>query len=328
MITIHNTEEMLEFYGAQGAIRTASKGGFLYTFPFPENGSFVRFWGNLQGFSAASADFTYPNDTVIRSLFQQRYLGIGLSDEGSVISYNRKDKQQQLREGINCYVFDSLTPYFMKVKGGERLRFRALYFQEQFFLENNVPLYDSFWRDAKVSIGGQPIHAPELVSIYHRIEKCRLTGPAFDTWMRGQGLEAAGYILNLVQKYSKKVPVNFDDNEMRTIEKAKSMLKANLENTPTILELCKLVCMNKNKLQEGFHITEGKSIAEYVRTLRMERALELLETSNLSMHEIAHAVGYHSISNFYGTFNHTFGETPGLIQQILREKRNPNSIES
>lgn len=45
--------------------------------------------------------------------------------------------------------------------------------------------------------------------------------------------------------------------------------------------------MNKNKLQKAFQLTEGKSIGEYVRTLRMEQALELLEQSDMTVQEIA-----------------------------------------
>lgn len=318
MITIHSIEEMFLFYASMGARRVDTENGFCFV--FPDKISYVRFWGDLNGFATACADFVYPKETVVRTQFSERYIGVGLNDGGNVVAYSRKNQLQHFRQGINCYVFDSPCPFFMKVNGGERLQFRALYFQEQFFRENNICLYDSFWMDAKATIGSQPIRAPELVSIYHRIEKCRLTNAAFDVWMRGQGLSAVGYILDLVQQCSAKAPVYLDDNERRIIENAKSILKSNLANPPTILELCKSVCMNKNKLQESFRLTEGKSIAEYVRTLRMERALELMETSDLPMKEIAQAIGYHGIGNFYSAFNQTFGETPAMIHRTLRKR--------
>ena len=47
--------------------------------------------------------------------------------------------------------------------------------------------------------------------------------------------------------------------------------------TSTILELSKSVALNKNKLQKAFQLTEGKSIGEYIRALRMALALELLD---------------------------------------------------
>ena len=318
MITIHRIEELFSFYVSLGGIRKSTENGFLYV--FPKQNSKVRFWGNLHGFSAADADFTYPVDTVFRSQFNQRYVGIGLSEQGTVEAYTQRDQTIHFGEGVNCFVFDSPVPFFMKVPGGQRLRFQGLYFQEQFFAENNIPLYDSFWRDAKNTIHGADLHAPELVSIYRRIEQCRLTGLAFDTWLKGFGLEAAGYLIDLVQQLSAQPPVYLDENEIRAVEKAKTILQASLKHPPAVIDLCRKVGVNKNKLQKGFRLTEGKSVAEYVRTLRMERALDLLEDDTLSIQDVAEKVGYNGISNFYAVFRQTFGDTPAAIQKLLETK--------
>lgn len=318
MVTIHSIEEMLNFYISLGGLRKDAANGFRYV--FPRQHSKVRFWGDLHGFSAADADFTYPKDTIIRSQFSQRYVGIGLSEQGTVEAYTQRDQTIHFGEGVNCFVFDSPVPFFMKVPGGQRLRFQGLYFQEQFFAENNIPLYDSFWRDAKNTIHGADLHAPELVSIYRRIEQCRLTGLAFDTWLKGFGLEAAGYLIDLVQQLSAQPPVYLDGNEIRAVEKAKTILQASLKHPPAVIDLCRKVGVNKNKLQKGFRLTEGKSVAEYVRTLRMERALDLLEDDTLSIQDVAEKVGYNGISNFYAVFRQTFGDTPAAIQKLLETK--------
>ncbi len=318
MVTIHSIEEMLNFYISLGGLRKDAANGFRYV--FPRQHSKVRFWGDLHGFSAADADFTYPKDTIIRSQFSQRYVGIGLSEQGTVEAYTQRDQTIHFGEGVNCFVFDSPVPFFMKVPGGQRLRFQGLYFQEQFFAENNIPLYDSFWRDAKNTIHGADLHAPELVSIYRRIEQCRLTGLAFDTWLKGFGLEAAGYLIDLVQQLSAQPPVYLDENEIRAVEKAKTILQASLKHPPAVIDLCRKVGVNKNKLQKGFRLTEGKSVAEYVRTLRMERALDLLEDDTLSIQDVAEKVGYNGISNFYAVFRQTFGDTPAAIQKLLETK--------
>ena len=77
--------------------------------------------------------------------------------------------------------------------------------------------------------------------------------------------------------------------------------------------------MNKNKLQKAFQLTEGKSIGEYVRTLRMERALELLERDDMTVQEIAAAVRYHGVSNFYHAFRAKFGGTPQAVRDMLKK---------
>ena len=318
MITIHNVDETLLFYGSLGAERKEVGNGILFT--FFDKTSYVRFWGDLRGFCVASVDVIYPKDMVIRSQIRQRYIGIGFTEEGQIVSYSRKAEVRESRNGIDCYVFNSPVPLFMKISGVQRLRFRGMYFQESFFHENNVSLYDSFWEDAKRSLASNELHSPELLSIYQRIEKCPLTGEAFQLWMRGQGLAATGYLLDLVQRYTFAPPVYLSEDEITAVLQAKRLIKDNISNVPTILDLCKSVALNKNKLQKAFQLTEGKSIGEYIRTLRMERALELLEKSDMNTSEIAKAVGYYGVSNFYHAFRQRFGETPQIVRELLRKK--------
>lgn len=316
MITIHNVDETVLFYGSLGAERKEI--GNCTAFTFFDKTSHVHLWGDLRGFCVASVNVVYPKDMVIRSQIQQRYIGISFTEEGQVVSYNRKAKVRESRNGIDCYVFNSPVPLFIKISGGQRLRFRGIYFQESFFRENNVALYDSFWEDAKRSLAFNELHSPELLSIYQRIEKCPLTGEAFRLWMRGQGLAAAGYLLDLVQKYTSAPPVYLSEDEIAAVLQAKRLIKENIDSVPTILELSKRVALNKNKLQKAFQLTEGKSVGEYIRTLRMERALELLEKSDLNTSEIAKAVGYHGVSNFYHAFQQKFGETPQTVRVLLQ----------
>lgn len=317
MVTIHNVDETLMFYASLGATQRETGNGSWFT--FPDQTSYVRFWGDLHGFCVASVDFTFPEDMITRSQFHERYIGVSFTEEGSVITYNRKTEIRESRTGADCYVFNSPSPLFMKISGGQRLRFRGMYFQESFFRENGIRLYDSFWEDAKRSITCNAIHSPELLSIFQRIEKCSLTSDAFRIWMRGQGMAATGHLLDLVQRCTAAPPVYLSEEDIAAVAKAKQIIQDNIVGIPTILELCKRVALNKNKLQKAFQLTEGKSIGEYIRALRMELSLDLLEKSDMTMQEIAKAVGCQSISNFYHTFRQKFGETPQAVRKMLQK---------
>ena len=50
----------------------------------------------------------------------------------------------------------------------------------------------------------------------------------------------------------------------------------------------------------------------------MELALDLLEKTDMTMQEIAKAVGCQSISNFYRIFKEKFGETPQTVRDMLQ----------
>ena len=178
----------------------------------------------------------------------------------------------------------------------------------------------AFGRMQNGSICSGEIHSPELTAIYQRIERCPLTGEPFQIWMRGQGLAATGFLLDLVHKYSTTQPVYLSEAELAAVSESKQFIRSNLSNMPSVLELCKRVAMNKNKLQKAFRLTEGKSIGEYVRTLRMEQALELLEQSDMTVQEIAAAIGYHGVSNFYHAFQQKVWKyapsSPGYAEKI------------
>lgn len=264
MITIHIVDEMLNYYSFLGGVLEETENGYCYVFPKWQ--SKVRFWGNLYSFSVADADFVYPHDTIIRSQFRERYIGIGISEQGLVEAYTQKDQMFHLGQGVNAFVSDSPVPFFMKVTGGQRLKFQGLYFHQAFFAENNISFYDSFWRDAKDTIHGKSLNMPELVSIYRRIKQCRLTGLAFDTYLHGLGMEAAAYLFDIVRQMSSHPPVYLDEAECRAVEEAKSIIHSRLKNLPSIVEICREVGTNKNKLQKGFRLIEGKSIAEYIHS--------------------------------------------------------------
>jgi AraC-like DNA-binding protein len=57
----------------------------------------------------------------------------------------------------------------------------------------------------------------------------------------------------------------------------------------------------------------GRSIFQYLRALRMERAAELLREGRMNVTEVALAVGFSSPSHFSTAFHETFGCCPGLF---------------
>ena len=59
----------------------------------------------------------------------------------------------------------------------------------------------------------------------------------------------------------------------------------------------------------------------YLRLLRMERAKELLESSFLSVKEIAHQVGLNDESHFVRDFKATYGFSPALYRSNFQSNR-------
>lgn len=105
--------------------------------------------------------------------------------------------------------------------------------------------------------------------------------------------------------------------DISRINEARRILEASYNTPPTIKELARLVGINTTKLKLGFRELFGKTIQEFIVGLRMENGLVLIETTDLSISEIAYRVGYAYPASFTQAIRRHFGETP----QDIRGKR-------
>ncbi len=94
------------------------------------------------------------------------------------------------------------------------------------------------------------------------------------------------------------------------IDTAADILRSEWISPPTISSLAKRVGTNECYLKKGFRHQVGMSIGQYIRELRMGKALELLETGGHSVMDIALAVGYTNPSHFSAAFKKFYGEVP------------------
>lgn len=78
----------------------------------------------------------------------------------------------------------------------------------------------------------------------------------------------------------------------------------------TIRELCREMAMSKSQLYLKFKALTNLSVAKYIRTLRLRKARELLQTTTLNVTEIAYEVGMKSLSAFSKSFKEEFGCNP------------------
>lgn len=81
--------------------------------------------------------------------------------------------------------------------------------------------------------------------------------------------------------------------------------------------------LSKFHFQRLFTATYGLSPAAYVSQRRVERAQDLLRTSNLTVTEVCHAVGFASLGSFSSRFHELVGETPSGFQKRYAESGAP-----
>lgn len=96
------------------------------------------------------------------------------------------------------------------------------------------------------------------------------------------------------------------------VDRVIAILKKNLAEPPTLEALGTQVGCSSFYLSRIFSQQMGKTISQYLRQLRMEKASELLREGKLNVTQVAMEVGYSSSSHFSVAFHETFGCCPGL----------------
>ena len=83
-------------------------------------------------------------------------------------------------------------------------------------------------------------------------------------------------------------------------------------------DLAGLVGYTEYYLTEKFKKETGVSISQYVRFAKIERAKVLLESTDMSVREIADKLAFNTVNYFIQSFRDTTGYTPA---QYRKEKR-------
>lgn len=77
-----------------------------------------------------------------------------------------------------------------------------------------------------------------------------------------------------------------------------------------IPELCQSLAISRTQLHRKLKAVTGQSTSFVVRSIRLERAKKLLETTDLNVSEVGYAVGYANSSHFTQDFRKEFGKPP------------------
>lgn len=110
-------------------------------------------------------------------------------------------------------------------------------------------------------------------------------------------------------------PSGIDPRDDKAIQKARLLLTHDLEAPPSLSELANRVGMSITKLKMLFPKIYGTPPYEYLRKMRMQRAMELLCQEGMNVTEAATAVGYSSISHFAKAFHREYAIYPSKIRR-------------
>jgi len=117
-------------------------------------------------------------------------------------------------------------------------------------------------------------------------------------------------------------------NDKAFLNRLTSIVEANLKDENFgVRELADKMRMNRSSIHRKLKSITKKSVSEFIREIRLQRAKELLEEGNSNISEVAYNVGFGSPSYFTKSFHDYFGFTPGelKIKELEAELKSINT---
>ena len=110
----------------------------------------------------------------------------------------------------------------------------------------------------------------------------------------------------------------------KRVEKIIQMMRDDVRGELSLGEFAQSVNLSVWRLCHIFKSDVGMPPIRYLRLLRMERAKGLLESSFLSVKEIAFQVGLNDESHFVRDFKSTYGSSPALYRTRFKSNSEEN----
>lgn len=114
----------------------------------------------------------------------------------------------------------------------------------------------------------------------------------------------------------------------RGVMKAQRLLMENFVTPPSLEDLAHEVGLSRSGLCAGFRQILGQSVFDYTQDLRMQHALSMLNERNVSISQIAYAVGYNRASSFSVAVQRHFGVTPSELRKRGHQSRDRPKAEA
>ena len=142
-------------------------------------------------------------------------------------------------------------------------------------------------------------------------------------WYRAKVLEILAQTLFLTDSARELFCQRHQRQNRERVNRVRYLIGRDLENPPSLDMLAQEVGCSPYHLSRVFAEQAGMSIPKYLRTKRIERAAELLQSGKANVTEAAMSVGYSSLSSFNKAFVEQRGCCPGVYPVVKSQGRKP-----
>ena len=314
-----STADMLAQYEQRGWTKNRCGYGFSLTPPAETAVGRIVVWGRPDSLCFISTDLVFCNPLMERYYYSEKSIQISFVDDMTATYYQNRSESHEARIGLYCYVNNLPKPWFKRFPADTRQKVNTLLITEKFLNRYQLPLPHDGWDRLARALNGKEISIPALAFVCQQVKNAGIAADAFELFLSAKAAEAVSLLLDFMLKAEATAYPSVTEKSRAAARTALQILNDSFQHPPVIEHLAQSVGIDKKTLQTVFRQMTSQTIHDYIQTLRMEKALSLLENSSLRIEDIAQTVGYHSKINFYQAFKKTFDCTPNeMKKQIFR----------
>ena len=271
-----------------------------------------------QGVVFSDWEMNYYTDMNVQGTNSEEYIQLMFClNEGVSWSIANEHQGVSIKKGESCiYRGHGKTEYLCYRKDAD-FRFKNIklpvsYFEmimKDYFGDTEMDAYEKklLTGISKVSI------TPYMEHIFHELKDVtQYRGGLGYLFLESKVMELLavylGEVLELSILVSEQVDISRTDKD--AIFEAKRIIDSQLAYAPGCDALAKKIGLSTSKFTKGFSAMFGQSVHAYIIDQRLEKAAGLLLQSELTVGQVAAAVGYAKPSNFAAAFKKKYGVIP------------------
>ena len=152
---------------------------------------------------------------------------------------------------------------------------------------------------------------PSLLHCFHQLVHHKLQPPFHAIFEQAKFLEIFSLLMeSAFGQRPDACPVMLSPAIENKIHQVRRHIMDNINEVPDPDHLAVIYELPRNTLREGYRYMYGQTIHQYHSDQKLESAMQMLESGELLVKEIAFKIGYQNPSHFISAFKKKFGFTP------------------
>lgn len=314
MRNFRSFSEMDEYY--KGWHKKIDSKSICYTCPESLGRGYIKLIGDMDTAFVSIVDYVEYHPFLLRSYMKEQIISIAEVQSGSAQYYRNKNKMNFIESGIRCSINALPVVLYSRVPDHSHLKSTGLVIREAFLRTLSLTQYEL--EQMAYFLNDRSIYHNPLLFICKQLNHLPVADHLIPLYLKAKATEVVSLLCSFALDAKGKPKLTKDI--MENIKSAKEFLDKNYIHPPKIEKLTSMFYVNKNLLQTGFKNLTGYTVYEYVSYQKMNHAIELLLSTDMSVESIASSVGYKSKMNFYNAFKHAFLVTPHELRKNHKSK--------